>query len=144
MYMAHEKVFVVCEDMCMEEGMTKEEINTKFTDCKVKGDFAILTGQITLPEANSGSTNANVKLSYPTDFTKDNCVVVSLMANNVKYANFGYSTTGVDDNSTQQMKGAYGLEATFKASEILVNLYKIDDTAPSITSDVRLVLMKIS
>lgn len=36
MKMAHDKVYVVCENMCMEEGYTKEQIDNKFDDISLE------------------------------------------------------------------------------------------------------------
>lgn len=84
-YMAHSKVFVVCEDMCMEEGMTKEQIENTINK------FAVLTGTI------KGTGGGSVDVDYPSGFTKDNCIVIGQMINNFGGSSFvsgaGYSSS---------------------------------------------------
>lgn len=46
-------------------------------DYKLKGDFAIVTGSGTLSGGGCG-----INMSYPTGFTRDNCVPISSMYNN--------------------------------------------------------------
>lgn len=73
--MAHDKANLICENMCMVEGVTKEEYDSKVGDCKLKSDFAVLTGSMTVEPSSSEV----VDIDYPTGFNKDNCVVISTM-----------------------------------------------------------------
>ena len=89
--MAHNKVYVTCENMCLEEGMTKSDILTRITslssaitklrkdteeeigridtDTVLKSAFAVLTGDITFETKY---------INYPEGFTKDNTVIVGV------------------------------------------------------------------
>lgn len=94
--MAHDKVYAICENMCMEETMTKQQIknlndttNTRVKECEdtddvlwnnfnnlnssvgnIKSSFKVLTG--------TASTGEN-SLNYPTGFTKNNTFIISSM-----------------------------------------------------------------
>lgn len=57
----------------------KSEMNTKLADYKLLGDFAVITGSYEYVE---GQSSKQIELSYPTGFTKDNCVVISVMSGN--------------------------------------------------------------
>lgn len=78
------------KNKCKEEVYTKDEIDKSLEaisndviKCKLKGDFAVLTGNMTL-EANTGDnasegicTDTELVIDYPEGFSADNCVVLS-------------------------------------------------------------------
>lgn len=84
--MAHEKVYVVCENMCMEEGYTKEHIDAVFeqqateitqlvANCVVKEDFKFLEG--TISNVTAG-TQGQTTIEFPYGFTRDNTMIISI------------------------------------------------------------------
>lgn len=81
----HKKAYVICENMCMEESITKEQYKRT---ALLKQRVAVLDGTVNL--TNGAGTVANI--NYPTGFTKENCVVITV-AVAVQTANvldFGY------------------------------------------------------
>lgn len=92
----------------------------------VKGDFAVVTGSITMNDG-SGTTNIN----YPTGFNKDNCVVISA----------GIAITSVYDYYVGTSSISIGVRLA--ADNIKVTTTKIISSGPSSTKDVKVVLMKI-
>lgn len=171
--MAHNKVYAICENMCMEETMTKEQINnglgnksdtshnhddvysklghnhddryytesemnTKLagksdtshnhdTRYKLQGDFAVLTGTITL-----SSGTGMVDINYPSGFTQSNCVPVACAINVTMSYDFGNPGT-----------------SNLVAVKLLSNIIRIN-TSPSTSGGAsgdktyKLVLMKVS
>lgn len=59
--MAHNKVYVVCEDMCMEEGMTKEQIQNAIDNLNTK-DAELETEINTLNTAVDNLSDDNIDL----------------------------------------------------------------------------------
>lgn len=57
---------------CYFDVYTKEAMDEKLAKCKAKGDFAVLTGSITI---SNGSGSASV--DYPEGFSQSNCVPVA-------------------------------------------------------------------
>lgn len=51
---------------------TEAEMNTKLANYKLKGDFAVITGSVTI-ENGTGSVNVN----YPSGFKQNNCVPIA-------------------------------------------------------------------
>lgn len=106
-----------------------------------KDDFATIYGSITTPEAGSDVINAHIDLNYPEGFNKDNCVIISLMADPQSLANRSWKTTGATGKSAEI--GYYGLRASMNKDNISVYLYKVDVAENSRKSNIRLVLMKL-
>ena len=52
---------------------TENEINTKLNAYKIKGDFAVINGNINLTNGDG-----QLDLSYPSGFNKDNCVCIAV------------------------------------------------------------------
>lgn len=111
-------------------------------DYIIKGDFAVLTGTITMPEAGSGSLTENVEVDYPTGFTKDNCVIVSVMSHSSVHTDY-WSTQLGNSTSASVMFGNFGF-ATLKPSKIRYASNKLSDDQSSQTITYKIVLMKIS
>ena len=61
------------------------------SDVYVKGDFAIITGTITMPPADDSSVTGTEDINYPTGFNASNCVVISVMSQRSDQS--GYATT---------------------------------------------------
>lgn len=131
--MAHEKVYVVCEDMCMEEGMTKEQINSEY---KLQGDFAILTGSTQV----TGSSKGTVEIDYPSGFTVDNCVAISFGIKVIE--NRGYNYEGIYTNSEDSIDNCYRRRLNLNSSKVKMVVYNPNTDA--MTVYYKVVLMKIS
>ena len=145
--MAHEKANLVCDDMCLVEGVSKEdfntkitelnsaisELNTKITNCKLKGDFAILSGSMTA-EANTESVTY---VNYPTGFNSSNCVVLSSMT--TKGGSFSsYYTYPYDVMGTNAEKG---LRVYLHGDNVQISID--NNTETNRTFEYKVVLMKI-
>lgn len=109
----------------------------------LKSDFSLLTGTIITPEAGSETTSASVSLSYPDGYTRDNCIVIGLMSRNEGLTNKVWCTTGGMGNSTENMRGNYGLQAVLRDTGIDIFTSKINTSASSATISVKVVLMKL-
>lgn len=122
-YMAHEKANLICDDMCLVEGLPKE-------------DIAVLTGQITL---NVGTTGSYVELDYPEGFNKNNSIVISQM---IKLGSVADYMSGVFESSGGIVKFYTKLTST-----IDVNCY-LPTTIPTELGNLnyyyKIALMKIS
>lgn len=104
-------------------------------------DFAVITTQIITPEANSGQLTGISTVSYPEEFTKNNCIVVGLMSN-VPSKSTDWQTTRYSRASTY-FYGSGDLFATLEDDDIQIGRSKSDDMEPTTTADVRMVLMKL-
>lgn len=83
-YKMSEKVYGICENKCLKEVTSAEETI-------VKGDFAVLTGQLDQGVAN---------IEYPNGFNKDNCVVISLHMQRNDTPGNGWGTGTTMDSSS--------------------------------------------
>lgn len=94
-----------------------------------------------MPEAGSSILNGTENVSYPTGFTNENCVVISLMSYNINNTNC-WSTRSNND-AMGAVLGSGDLRATLTPSEIHVNSTKasVDESRKDVTF--KLVLMKI-
>ena len=129
----------------------KTEIDTKIADYKLLGDFAVITGNYVYEES---VTDKEITLSYPTGFTRDNCVVISIML-----GNSAITTKPLGCNSVMTLNstatGAIANAVVLFESDIrlkLRNLYArdyVESTTPQIMSqelpnlEYKVVLMKI-
>lgn len=105
-------------------------------------DFALITTQVTTPEANNDSLSASTNVDYPEGFTKDNCIVVGLMGNNPAKNQY-WSTFIESGTSLGYIGGVGGLRAILFDDHIVVQRTKSTTTEPSSTSNIRIVLMKL-
>lgn len=108
------------------------------------GDFAVLTGTITTPAKNAESLTGSVEVNYPIGFTRDNCVVISLMLHNQKknYKDY-WSISSLANDSMIMLYGNNG-SATLKPNKIRVYTNKLSSALESETFNYKLVLMKIN
>lgn len=105
--------------------------------------FAVLTGTITMPEANSEILNGTISFPFPNGFTKDNCIITGLMSR-VPDMYSRWATTGCRDSSARSI-GNYNLRAIFwENNTIRVDTSKATDEQASWQVEVKVVLMKIS
>ena len=103
-------------------------------------EIAVVTGQITTPVADSDVLSGDVDIDYPVGFTRDNCVIISLMGQNA--AGTQWSTI-TKDSPSGYMLGTSFLSATLSEDYIRIRKFKSDTTEPSQTTTVRAVLMKM-
>ena len=121
-----------------------DDLTTLNNNAVVKGDFAVLTGSIVMPEANASSTQGTTTINLPTDFTGDNSAVISLMGRRTSLTTPYYTTPMHYENSQAQTLGAGGLFCRMGESDIMVGAFKSSTTQASYTINFRIVLMKIS
>lgn len=148
LFMAHEKVNVICENMCFEEGMTKEQItqglagksNTDHNHddrYKLIGDFAILTGSTEVAKSSTGT----VTLNYPAGFTADNCVAISCGIKVVN--NKGYNYEGIYTDADDLLANSYRRRLNLTNGNVVFVIYN-PNTDQAMTVNYKIVLMKIS
>lgn len=96
--MAHDRVNVVCENMCFEEGMTKEQILAKFNTLQTA--LNELTSKIQKVSGSAtfdNSATATVEINYPQGFGPENCIAFGGMTkglHSAKWKNNVGITTG--------------------------------------------------
>ena len=158
--MAHNKVYVTCENLCKEEGMTKTQIeelidtrvsnatsninnsigqtvNTNATQI-INGRFAVLTGEITI--SSGASSYGVVNVNYPSGFNKDNCVPVSI---GVSWYKVGDSSDSTLDYNTCDHKATYNVRLT--SSKVGLSVQQLNGTIYQAgTYKYKIVLMKVS
>lgn len=103
--------------------------------------IAIVTGTITMPEANSGYLTNTVDVSYPSGFNKDNCVIISVMSHNTSNTNWA---TPSKASATSTIVGNGETYAILMSDKIRVSSAKCDTAAPRRDVTFKLVLMKIA
>lgn len=106
------------------------------------GDFAVLTGTITMPEAGSENITGSSTVNYPSGFTKDNCVVVSIMSHNTVHTDWW--ATPQSPTSSSLLLGNGDTKAIFKPTAITIMSSKAHTDAARSNVTYKLVLMKIS
>lgn len=109
-----------------------------------QANIATITGTITTPATNSDVISATITLNYPSGYNKNNCVIMSLMSSNSTISNSMWSTTGGSGTSAEHMKSNHALQASLSDSNIRIELYKVNQAASSIKTNIKLVLMKIA
>lgn len=107
----------------------------------MKKDFVFIVGQIITPEAGENSLTGQAFKLYPPGFTKDNCVVISLMGNRPD-SNDSWSTTS-QPNSMGYVMGNGGLYASLQSEYIAISRTKSSASEPAKVNNFKLVLMKI-
>lgn len=115
-----------------------EYINKEFQKVIYKDDIAIIYGKLTL---NNGAANHNI--DYPVGFNKDNCVVLTFMANNTTNNHWGY---GYIEISAGYTGGAIGHRVTLQNDNISVGINNpMDGEHNNGTGafDYKIVLMKL-
>lgn len=110
-----------------------DTINNTFANYKLKGDFAIITGTITLSSGSGSATG----ISYPDGFTQENCVCISVgttrSTGGALATRFEYFT----------VSSVINLGVYLNASDITLNATN-SAKGPSVTVPYKIVLMKIS
>ena len=111
---------------------------------KLKGDFAVITGSVTDTSATA-SINISKEISYPSGFTKNNCVVISIGAKFNAKTNYTYGTLADSELSDAYLNGGFGKSAILQDSNILLRLYFDfgSGAASTMTLDYKIILMKV-
>lgn len=125
MIMAHERTNLIRDDMCLVEGIPKENI-------------AVVSVQMF--ETSVGLKSPGV--GYPTGFTKDNCVPIAIMYNKSK-SSPDWQTAKVEYNSESD---TYYVNPTIKLESDHVRFNYYVKTKSSVAGDIvtaKVVLMKI-
>lgn len=86
------------------------------TEVYLKDDYAVVTGSM---EYEEGKTSEQVTVDYPTGYTKDNCIIVSIM---VQHSGVQYPTwsTGSVMTTNSTVTGAVPCSVTLAESTIRV------------------------
>lgn len=117
-----------------------------------QANIAIVTGTITLTQSTESQIESGqVDISYPSGYTKDNCVILGIMArNSAQTSSIGYSY-GVlaDENYSGVINSAsMGKYAVLKDNSIMLTMrYDWNATPTSQRTDTynyKIVLMKVS
>lgn len=117
--MAHEKVYGVCEDMCLEETMTKAEIEVAINNASVK-DGSITNDKL----ADLAVTNSKIQdHEISTDKLLNGCV------NSDKLANSAVKTEHIYGGSVTQFKIADGAVVEEKLGDYSVTTNKLANNA---------------
>jgi hypothetical protein len=111
--------------------------NIDESDVYVKGNYAVLTGSITLSDGAGSRTHA-----YPTDFTANNCVVISVNIGQTSNEEIPYSC-GILPDVAGWATGAIYHRVSLRTDDVVVG---IDNGSKSGTNkyNYKVVLMKIS
>lgn len=117
------------------DGSGNLNINTTQDNIKV------LTVEVTTPAAGNEVINAVGTINYPSGYTRDNCIIISLMAWNHAFTNKTWHTVGATGMSSDI--GDYGLKAILEQSNISVRVNKINQQEAARTITIRVALMKI-
>lgn len=105
-------------------------------------EIQVLTGTIAMPASGDSSTTGATTLDYPTGFTADNCIVISVMSKRADQN--GYATTMSSEMLASSIRGNGDTRVTLQANNILVQSDKSDTSASGITRAFKIALMKIS
>lgn len=126
---------------------TSNDIDLMFDNYKLKDDFAIITGSMTLDPNTSETLNADKwtqtikNISYPTGFNKDNCVPISIGGEGNTANGMSYGFTSGIGNALTVMNNAFPRTVNLTSSNIVLRVgnYSTD----SKTYNYKIVLMKI-
>nr|DAL11256.1 MAG TPA_asm: hypothetical protein [Caudoviricetes sp.] len=112
------------------------------TEYITKGNFAVLTGTITMPEAEDENLLGTTTVNYPSGFTKDNCIVVSIMSHNTVHIDWW--ATPQTPSSSSMLLGNGDTKVILKPSGITIMSAKVASVAARKDVTYKLVIMKIS
>lgn len=116
---------------------TNNNVTDLSNSAMLKENFALITGTITAGAQSQGNTS----VSYPTGFTKDNCVIISIMGRRSDASSsLGFATPVEYDRSLGYSLGSGGLHAVLYEDNISVRWWNM--ATDSKTSTFKLVLMK--
>lgn len=135
----------------IEEGILELNKNlnnhkTEFTNFKstvyVKDNFAVLEGTITMPAKDDSTVTGTIEFNYPTGFTIDNCVPITVLGCRVSSSSKIYSTTIPNNTSISQSLGVGNMACKLQESKITVTIFKTETTQASYSSKIKIVLLK--
>ena len=128
----------------IEEGIL--ELNKSFNNFKtivyVKNNFAVLEGTITMPAKGDSTATGTIEFNYPTGFTIDNCVPITVLGCRVSSSSKIYSTTIPNNTSISQSLGVGNMMCKLQESKITVTIFKAETTQASYSSKIKIVLLK--
>lgn len=118
----HEKVYAICENMCIEETMTKEQIEA------LCNKVVVISGQI---HWSSSTQVGEATVNYPNGFNSDNTKVLSISSDD-----YG--------NLIQLGSGILGFNVSKSSATILISLLKLNGTV-NVSDDIdfEMVLMRV-
>lgn len=109
----------------------------------VQGNIAVLTGTITMPEAGAETITGTKDISYPSGYTKDNCVVLSVMSHGTVRTDY-WSTPMTSDSSPSMLLGNGDVVVSLKPNLITVRSDKVATEQSRQDITYKIVLMKVS
>ena len=128
----------------IEEGIL--ELNKSFNNFKttvyVKNNFAVLEGTITMPAKGDSTVTGTIEFNYPTGFTIDNCVPITVLGCRVSSSSKIYSTTIPNNTSISRSLGVGNMACKLQESKITVTIFKTETTQASYSSKIKIVLLK--
>ena len=104
---------------------------------KIKGDFAVLTGSVSIPSRDFG----NIQFNYPSGFTKDNCFVIGYKYNDAY--DYSQTTYYVTNSILPDTFADLSTNPSIYLSNSKVSVNYTNNSASEHTFVIDLVLMKI-
>ncbi len=136
----HSQVNVICNNLCLEEGITKKQAINELSNYISKANFAIVEGELVLP--SDEFITGDSRVDYPNGFKQDNCIIISILATSDLVAQ-GWNTPA-DATSPAYIRGCSDVCAQLLEDKIRVIASKVVAGQPSKTIIYRIVLMKIN
>ena len=124
------------------KGNAKFDGSGNVTIVTTQANIAILTGAIVMPEANNQYLGGSKDISYPSGFTKDNCIVLSIMSYNATHT--GWWATPQSPSTSSAVWGNGNTCVILKTNNITIASTKNDVAMPRKDITFKIVLMKIS
>ena len=121
------------------EKLGNKEAGDFFTNDKI----VVLTGTIVMPAANADDLTGYVEVNYPSGFTRDNCVILSLMSHNQNTKYKDYWTLATSNNDSMQILFGSNCSAILKDSKIRISSNKASASLARNDITYKLVLMRI-
>lgn len=130
------------ESKCEYDVYTKEKAD-ELLNAKVNiSNFAVLTGNVTVPSSSGGTSGTvNTNVNYPTGFTKDNCAPIAIGFKKQNDSDYLYEPSST--NSSGAYVNGY-FNGYIKMSSSNVIIYSSNSGSSEINLSYKLVLMKIS
>ena len=110
---------------------------------RLKGDFAVLTGTITMPEANDAALNGTAEVNYPSGFNKDNCVVVSILSHNSVHTDWWATPTSNEQVTTTMIRGNGNTSVVLKPDKVSISSFKANKAQSRDDVSYKITLMKV-
>ena len=154
-------IFGFKDNKCKGKVYTQDEVDNLLAaksgtghthaEYKVNGDFAILTGTITLEQVTDETDNSNtgiegtIQISYPEGFTIENSVCIAVgISQSTSSSEIQYSFQNMDDTSASYMVGAIRRRVSLRTSDIALEVGYYPGVSPDTqTRNYKIVLMKI-